>query len=269
MKKFFLAFALCTTFVLILSGCSSVAPVVTPTPTNYVLVHGSWQGPFVWESVAATLKSQGHKVEVVELPAHGKDRTPAAQVTMNSYRDKVIQTMNSLSGKVVLVGHSLGGYVNTSVAEQVPDKISKLVYLAGYIPTSGQSLLDITLLDTEARVFPSLVPAPDGLTLNVKREDIISIFCQDCSTENGQKLLAEYREEPSIPSSNPVTLTPQKFGNVAKAYIFTTQDRAVGPKLQQKMVSDASITEVYNLTSGHTAQLSVPNQVSDILLRFK
>ncbi len=40
----------------------------------------------------------------------------------------------------VLIGHSYGGMVATGVADRVPEKIRKLIYLDAFVPVDGQSL---------------------------------------------------------------------------------------------------------------------------------
>ena len=57
---------------------------------------------------------------------------------------------------VILVGHSYGGMVATGVADRVPDRIAKLVYLDAFVPRDGESVLDIhgpesAAADTRAR----------------------------------------------------------------------------------------------------------------------
>jgi pimeloyl-ACP methyl ester carboxylesterase len=41
---------------------------------------------------------------------------------------------------VVLLGHSYGGMVITGVADRVPDRIKRLVYLDAFVPDSGESV---------------------------------------------------------------------------------------------------------------------------------
>jgi pimeloyl-ACP methyl ester carboxylesterase len=42
---------------------------------------------------------------------------------------------------VVLVGHSYGGMVITGVADRIPDRIRRLVYLDAFLPDSGETAL--------------------------------------------------------------------------------------------------------------------------------
>ena len=45
--------------------------------------------------------------------------------------------------KVSLVGHSYGGLVIGGVAEAIPERINRLVYLDAYIPQDNKSAFDI------------------------------------------------------------------------------------------------------------------------------
>jgi pimeloyl-ACP methyl ester carboxylesterase len=141
MKKLISFLLAVATATLMLSSCSKKSDEVKPAVKNYVLVRGAWQAPYVWDAVKAKLINEGNNVTVVELPGHGSDQTVPSTLTLNAYSDKVIDVMSKINGKVILVGHSLGGMIISAVAEQNPSKIEKLVYLAAYLPSSGQSLL--------------------------------------------------------------------------------------------------------------------------------
>src|ERR1700754_3825284 len=143
-----------------------------PKPQTYVLVHGAWQAPYVWDVVRADLEKKGNKVIVVELPGHGKDQTATHTLTLDGYRDKVIDAMSTVDGKVILVGHSMGGMVVTNVAEKVPSKISKLVYIGAYLPASGQALVDLVGLDPDSQLGQSLIESEDKLTIDVQHDNL-------------------------------------------------------------------------------------------------
>ena len=44
---------------------------------------------------------------------------------------------------IVLVGHSYGGMVATGVADRARDKVRQLIYVDAFVPSDGQSLLDL------------------------------------------------------------------------------------------------------------------------------
>lgn len=237
-------------------------------PQTYVLVHGAWQSPYVWDEVKTNLTKKGNKVIVVELPAHGKDNTPTHTVSMDVYRDKVIDAVSKAEGKVILVGHSMGGMVVTAVAESIPSKINKLVYIGAFIPLSGQSLGELAITDPDSQLGPSLSQSADHLTLDVNQNDLTRLFINDGSPAVKQKVIDNYRSEPAIPFSNAVTLTNQNFGSVQKVYIKTLQDIVISPKLQDQMITSAGITSIYQLNTSHSPFLSKPAEVSNILLQI-
>jgi pimeloyl-ACP methyl ester carboxylesterase len=235
---------------------------------TYVMVHGAWQGPWVWDKVQQALEKSGNRVVVVELPAHGNDSTSPAVVSVNVYRDRVLTAMQGLPGKVILVGHSLGGVVVSAVAEAVPDKIAKLVYIAAFVPASGQSLLDLAAQDKQSILGPNIIPSENGLTLGIVTREIVPIFCQDASTATQQLMLSNYRSEPAIPFADKAVLTGQKFGRVKKYYIHTLLDQAIGIDNQIRMADSAHITNIYSLNTGHSPFLSKPDQVTGLLLQI-
>jgi len=233
---------------------------------TFVLVHGAWQGTYVWQFIRDELEKKGQKVIVVELPAHGNDTTSAANVSIDSYRDKVIAAINAANTRVILVGHSLGGMVVSAVAESIPEKIEKLVYIAAFVPVSGQRLIDLASQDAQSQLGSSLIPSVNQLTLDIIPANRIPVFCQDGSATIKQLLLDKFRVEPAIPFSIPVTLTSTAFGKVNKYYIHTTADQAIGINLQKQMASAAGISKVYSLNSGHSPFLSMPDSLSNILM---
>ena len=240
----------------------------TVASKTFVLVHGAWQGAWVWQQVKSQLESKGQTVIVVELPAHGDDATPPLNTSIDIYRDKVVEAINKVKGKVVLVGHSMGGVVITAVAEKIPAQIEKLVYIGAFLPANGQSLLDLANTDAQSLLGPAIRPADGGLTLDIVKESIIPVFCQDGSDQTQQLLLSKFKKEPAIPFQNKVTVTTANFGSVNKYYIKTMKDQAVGPDLQGRMILAAGISKIYPIQSGHCPFLTMPTELVGILMEI-
>jgi pimeloyl-ACP methyl ester carboxylesterase len=273
MKKYILILLSVATATIMFSSCSKKNDEVKPVAKNYVLVHGAWQAPYVWDAVKAKLINEGNNVTVVELPGHGSDNTVPSTLTLNTYRDKVLDAMSKINGKVILVGHSLGGMIISAVAEQNPSKIEKLVYLAAYLPSSGQSLLALAGTDAGSALGDSVNKVPiltqnaNG-TLDVLHDQIVNIFIQDGSAQIQNLVLQNYRPEPAIPFTNPVTLTAANFGSVEKVYIKTLQDHVVSPALQNRMIATAGVKTVYQLNTSHSAFLAKPDSVAILLTKI-
>ena len=266
MKKLISALVIGTAVVFSLSACNRESTHLDGK--TFVLVHGAWQAAYVWTAVKQELENRGQDVVTVELPGHGEDFTSPANLTMDVYRDKVIEAISGIKGKVILVGHSMGGVVVSSVAEKIPSRIEKLVYIGAFVPANGQSLLDLSLLDKQSQLGASLIPSKDGLTLDVVHENITSIFCQDAPKPVQDIVLRKFRVEPAIPFINKLTLTDANFGTVDKYYIHTLQDHAIGMDLQNLMVAAAHITNTYSVNTGHSPFLSKPGEVTDLLMKI-
>lgn len=240
-----------------------------PQPSKsetFVLVHGAFQAAYSWNQVKEALQKIGYKVVTVELPGHGQDMTDPAGITMDSYRDNVVAAIRAQPGKVILVGHSMGGMVISAAAEAAPEKISRMIYIGAFVPMSGQSLSDIASSDQESQLGPLLTPDSPATIAIRDRSKITEIFCSDATETIKQELLAKYRPDPLIPFAGPVTLTAPRFGATAKSYIKTTRDLAVGLRLQDQMIKNAGITDVYNIATSHCPHLSRPTELTDLLI---
>ena len=268
MKKLILILLSVATATLMFSSCSKKNDEVKPFAKNYVLVHGAWQAPYVWNAVKATLINEGNNVTVVELPGHGSDNTAPSTLTLNTYRDKVMAAVSKMDGKVILVGHSLGGMIISAVAEQMPTKIEKLVYLAAYLPTSGQSLFALAMTDPGSQLGIPGNLIISGPIADVKQDQIVNIFIQDGARQVQDLLLQNYRPEPAIPLTDTVKLTPANFGSVEKVYIKTLQDHVVSPGLQDRMIASGNVKTVYQLNTSHSAFLAKPDSVAILLTKI-
>jgi pimeloyl-ACP methyl ester carboxylesterase len=159
----------------------------------------------------------------------------------------------------------MAGMIISGVAEQIPDLIEKLVYIAAYVPANGQSAYAISLLDKQSLLGASLLVTEDQSQFDIKQEDIINIFCQDGTDFIQQLILSNYRSEPAAPFSDPVMLSAGNFGKVPKYYMETLKDHGIGNDLQKEMIKTEGIKNVYALDTGHSPSLSRPDEVTDIL----
>jgi pimeloyl-ACP methyl ester carboxylesterase len=157
----------------------------------------------------------------------------------------------------------------SQVAENIPDKIEKLVYVSAYLPAHGDDLMSLATTDTESLLGPSLVISEDGKGASLSNENLSKIFAHDVSDENKQKILNHNRIEPLISFQYKVQLSDQNFGMMPKYYIKTKRDRAVGPQLQTKMIeNDGSVREVFEIDSGHSPYFAKPQELVEILIEL-
>jgi pimeloyl-ACP methyl ester carboxylesterase len=266
MKKTISTLLAATIAVSSLASCEKNDETLPVKTNTYVLVHGAWQAPYVWETVKADLTKKGNKVIVVELPGHGKDSTATHTLSMDVYRDKVVEAISAVNEKVILIGHSMGGMVVSAVAEKIPSRISKLVCIGAFLPANGQALVDLANTDAGSKLGPLLIESPDRLTLDVKEDSLTYLFINDGNAAEKKLVIDNYRAEPAIPFINKLVLTSENFGAVSKLYIKTLQDVVISPALQDRMIAAAGIKDVHSINAGHSPFLSQPKAVADLLL---
>jgi putative intracellular protease/amidase/predicted alpha/beta hydrolase family esterase len=232
---------------------------------TYVLVHGAWADESAWGFVRNQL-AQNANVVVVNLPAHGLDLTAANQVSLNDYVKTVEKAINAVPDKVTLVGHSMAGIIVSQVAEHLPQKINKVVYVAAYLPRNGEDLLSLSKQDTQSRVGGALEFAPDYSVASIKKEMITPAVCADCPDFMKEVLVKYHKAEPAKPLGEKVTLTG-KFAAVPKYFIHTSNDAAVGYELQKMMVkNNGTIKQTFTMNTSHLPFVAQPQEFVNLLV---
>lgn len=233
--------------------------------STIVLVHGAWFDAGGWASVTPLLQAKGFEVIAVNLPGHGADTTSFARITLQSYVDAVKNAIGDRKN-VILVGHSMGGIVISQVAEEIPGQINKLVYLAAYLPKTGESLLSLAQQDAQSHVGKYLQIDQNTGSAIIAKDGIIDVFAADAPAQMDASILSNFKAEPLAPLATPVMLTDEKFGSVKKVYIHTANDHAVSLPFQQTMVKNGRISKEYTLNSSHTPFISMSDKLASILI---
>ena len=230
--------------------------------TTFVLVHGAWHGAWCWEKLTPLLEARGHRVLAPDLPGHGADRTPLAEVTLDAYAERVRATIAAQPEAVVLVGHSMGGVVITAAAERIPERIRTLVYLTAFLIGDGETLLGASGRDPESALVGNLVPDADGRSVTVKPDAIVPAFYATCSAEDAKRAIARLVPQPSAVFTTPVHWTPERAGRIPRVYIECLRDRAITLAAQRRMVEARPCAKLLTLDSDHSPFFSAPEALA-------
>jgi putative intracellular protease/amidase len=235
---------------------------------TYVLVHGAWADESAWGFVRSNLAKNANVV-VVNLPAHGADNTYGAGIGLNDYVKTVTEAINQQPGKVILVGHSMAGEVISQVAENIPARIEKLIYVSAYLPKNGESVIDLSKKDNTSKTGPALEFNQDYSLATIKKEVVHDNICGDCPDYMKDILVKYHRAEP-VKALNDKAVLTAKFASVPKYYIATTKDEVVPYTLQQLMVKDnGAVKKVYELPTSHLPFVAMPDKFLEILKDIK
>src|ERR1700738_21383 len=119
---------------------------------TYVLVHGSYQGGWIWQKVADRLRAAGHQVYAPSLDGCAERKsTVRPGITTETQAQEVAQLLFYEDLKdVVLAGTSSGGMVVCRVAELMRDRIGRLAFVDALALLDGEGVGDIVTLSPAA-----------------------------------------------------------------------------------------------------------------------
>jgi pimeloyl-ACP methyl ester carboxylesterase len=237
---------------------------------HYVLVHGAWGSATEFDKVVKLLSANGSRVMAVDLPGHGENHLPIADVSMDAYIQTVVDTITDIDEKVILVGHSLGGFVISHVAEAIPEKIDRLIYVAGMLPKTGDVPLGLMQSDRDGKLLPQIVFSEDESYATLEEKTIRDILLHDVKdeahlTESIPLFFMKQAPQPFMVSAQ---LSEEKFGAVPKYYIRASMDKVLSPTLQDEMLSNWKVEQVLTLESGHFPLTSIPNPLVEAIKAF-
>jgi pimeloyl-ACP methyl ester carboxylesterase len=217
--------------------------------------------------VHAHLEAAGHSVFAPDLPSLGQDQTPPEQITLEGWARFVADAVAAQPGPVILVGHSRGGIVVSQAAELAPQKLKRVVYVAGWLLPDGRSLVDTAADMPESLVVPNMVPVKRGVTCGVRESVIREAFYGDCSDEDYEFARARLRPEPLKPLATPLKLG-ERFARVPRSYVECTRDRALPLTAQRHMQAQLPCEPVLTLDTDHSPFFSKSRELAEWLGRL-
>ncbi|MGA7221446.1 MAG: alpha/beta hydrolase [Candidatus Acidiferrales bacterium] len=193
--------------------------------STFVLVHGSWHDGSAWDATIRQLDSEGHKAFAPTIAGRGKGVHKLVNHAQSTQSIVDYVTANSLTD-FVLVGHSFGGTIISKVAEAIPGKIRRLVFLNGFVLKDGNSLVDevpphyaalFTQLSRESADHTVMIPFP------IWRE----AFVNDADLDLARWTYSQLSPEPFQPSLDKLDLKKFYSLDIPKSYINCTEDTAL------------------------------------------
>ena len=193
---------------------------------TYVLVHGAWHTGAQIEPTAELIRKLGHTVHCPTLagnrPDDDRSRIGLAAAAQ-SLADYLVQ--HNLRD-VRLVGHSYGGMVISKVADVMPERIRRLVYVNAFVPLPGESLNDM-VPPHYVGLFDSIAAAGHGavmLPFPIWRE----AFINDADLALATSAFEQLNPHPYKTFTDEIALTqPLAAMQIGKGYVNCQQDTAL------------------------------------------
>jgi len=194
---------------------------------TFVLVHGAWHDGSAWDPTVRHLESRGHKAFAPTIAGHGKSaekNVNHAQCTESIVRAIVDRGLRD----TVLAGHSFGGTIISKVAEAIPERIKRLVFLNAFVLKDGNSLMDESP-PHYVELFEKLSKESGDGTVMIPFPIWREAFINDADIETAKWTYAQLSPEPYQPCKDKLDL--KKFYSLVtpKSYINCTEDTALPP----------------------------------------
>jgi len=230
--------------------------------STFVVVPGAWDRPATIEPVIEPLESAGHAVVVVDLPCDDAD------ATLQEYADAVRAVLPDDLTDIVLVGYSFGGFTASRIAVEHPDL--PVVYVAGWIPRDGASVLDLFAggdpfeAGEEAGIaaFDGVIlsAGPGLCALNIDRY----IAAADPSERDAIKSYLERTQRPQV-----IVALREKWRGEPRTgrctYVLTTADTLVPPETQRVMAASVG-ADVIEIDTDHGVFRQQPARLAELLV---
>jgi len=186
-----------------------------------VLVHGGTSGGWAWKPIASKLREEGHEVYTPTLTGLGERvhlLTPEIGLE-TQITDIVNVLLFEDLHDVILVGHSAAGMIITGVADQVLERISKLIYMDAFLPENGENTMDLLVPEWRKVTEHMIQTQGDGWLFPV---------VADSKDEKNDR----HRPQPSKVFTDKLNIMRQARGNIASVYVRFTADKQPGTPQQ-------------------------------------
>jgi pimeloyl-ACP methyl ester carboxylesterase len=225
-----------------------------------VLVHGGWADSSGWNAEITKLQQLGYPVIAPANPLRG----------LASDADYVRSVLSTINGPIVLVGHSYGGAVISNAAVGVPN-VKALVYIAGFAPDKGESLIQLVTKNSGTMIGPKtliqrkypLAEGTEGTDLYLTKRGFETAFASDVPKKLADQMWAEQRpfsqEAFASLSGEPAWKT------IPSWYLVATHDHAIPPATQMFMAHRAN-AKIFTVKASHVPMVSQPKATTNVIL---
>jgi len=230
---------------------------------NFLLIHGAMRGAWLWDKLMPLLMKAGSNPIAIDLPGHGDRVSEGAFASMSDYIDDVIQFIRKENLRdLVLVGHSMSGIVISRVAEEVPERIKHLVYLAAVVAKNNEALIDLLAKERQEaiRKLHGKAKAISG-TLDALRP----MYFTDLEGEEKEFYLRQLTPQPIAAFFEKIQFKQFPKISIPKTYILGLKDKSLPPELTRRFAERLGVAPI-EIEAGHDLMVSRPGDVAKVLL---
>ena len=226
---------------------------------TFVLVHGAYQGGWIWQPVATRLRAAGHSVYAPTLDGCAeRSHLVRAGITVETHAKEVAQLLFYEDLRdVVLVGTSAGGMVIVKAAEQARDRIARVVFVDALALLPGERVDAIVKRPSPNRV--------GELTTGPSREDAENRMFKDFEPKMRSWIIDRVTPHPVAALEAPMPATTfwdQKWS----ALVVRCTSAVNPPEPHQRRTAEKLGATYVEMDTGHYPMLSAPDELTKLLM---
>ena len=226
--------------------------------TGFVLIHGAFQGGWIWKTVATRLRAEGHLVYTPTLDGCGERACQLRPgITTDSQAEEVARFLWSEDLQdVVLVGASAGGMVMAKTAELARDRVSRLVFCDALALKHGESIRDVN---------GGRLAVETALAVGHRPEDRLERFRAELDPATAEWAGERSTLHPRGCFEQPVVL--ENFWNRKwDASVLWCRQAGKPGEPHQRRCADGLGARWHEMDTGHFPMLTRPDELIEIIL---
>ncbi|MEN3539907.1 alpha/beta hydrolase [Microbispora sp. ZYX-F-249] len=232
---------------------------------TFVLIPGPWMGAWAWEPVARRLRGLGHHALPVTLPGLSSADTDVSNVGLETHVETVLSLLEARDlHDVIVVGHSYSGIVAGQVADRAFDRVAQTVFVEGFLPHDGKSMLHAFPERQHAAELRLIAdnngrwPAPDAQ---------IVAEGQGLSLRQARRLTERFVGHPGRTIAEPAVLT-RPLAHQRATYVVCAKEHFDGSVSEDvRAMRGLPNWRFETLDTGHWPMISTPGRLAGLLHR--
>ena len=224
------------------------------TAPHVLLVHGASHRSSSWHLLERALAARGIRCATVDLPSASPELGD-----LHADVEAIRSALDAVPAHepVTVICHSYGGMPSTE-AVAGSSSVSRIVYLAAYMPDAGETLLDLVDEGDDS----DWAISDDGLTISAV--DPARLFYNRCPPAVAAEAIRNLA--PQSLASFEQSVQDAAWRDIPSSYVVCTDDRAIPPHVQRRMAARATTTT--SIDSDHSPFLSMPDRLADLLVEL-
>lgn len=225
---------------------------------NFLVAHGAWSAGWAWKKMHPLMAAAGHRLITPTYTGLGeREHLASPMIDLETHIQDMLGVIKfEQLERFILIGHSYGGMVATGVADRVPERITRLIYLDAFVPRDGEAMADLLGTDGAARLRASAKSGDWRVPP--------SAIPPDTSAEDAQWIHGLRLPQPVQTLISPVHLTHGDT-KIPRSYVYYTRTSAGDPFHAFAARAKSEHWDYHELDASHSAHVTAPQALMTVL----